>query len=198
MLGGAVEFGGRLEWFERACHGGLPGSRQQRVEPILSKRLECPRRLECLVQALHGIASVNDYRGRQIQRVVETLDRCGNARFQDVAEGDRFHAKDGGALFDKSWDNLMGEAAEVKIEYVQGHLAGIEMELMLGCDVEHTQVNGRVLMAGEADVTDLAGFLRSHHGFVCAAGREVSVGIFHPEMLVELNEVDDLHLHAPQ
>src|SRR5260370_39023881 len=116
MLGGAVEFGGRLEWLEGACHGGLPGTRQQRVELILSKGLECARGLECLVQALHGIAAVDDDRGRQIQRIVQALDGRRDARFQDVAEGDRLHAKHSGSLFYQPWDYLMGEAPEVKIQ----------------------------------------------------------------------------------
>ena len=45
----------------------------------------------------------------------------------------------------------------------------------------------RVLVAGKADVADLAGLLRRQHRFHRAARREDAVRVFHPDDLVKLH-----------
>src|SRR5438105_5430883 len=53
-------------------------------------------------------------------------------------------------------------------------------------------------MPGKANVTNLAGFLRGHDGFVCSAGSKILIRVRHADVFVELNEVDMVRLKAPQ
>ena len=57
---------------------------------------------------------------------------------------------------------FFGERAEVRVHHVDRHLHGVEAEAMLLGDLEHVQVDLRILVPGEADVADLAGLLRLH------------------------------------
>src|SRR5437762_1034579 len=53
-------------------------------------------------------------------------------------------------------------------------------------------------MPGKANVTNLAGFLRGHDGFVCSARSKILIRICHANVFMELNEVDMVRLKAPQ
>src|SRR4051812_6072381 len=53
-----------------------------------------------------------------------------------------------------------------------------------------------ILMAGEANETDLAGFLRFQHRLESASGRKDPVRIFHADYFVELHEIDVVGLEA--
>src|SRR5450755_4257216 len=59
-------------------------------------------------------------------------------------------------------------------------------------------MNGGIFVSGEPDVTNLARLFGSHHSFVCSTGTEVPVWICHPDIFVELNEVDVIGLQTPQ
>ena len=48
------------------------------------------------------------------------------------------------------------------VDDVDGHLDGVELEAVLGGHLEHAEVDLRVLVAGEADVADLAGVARGY------------------------------------
>ena len=48
----------------------------------------------------------------------------------------------------------------MRVEHVQRHLDGIEMEAMVTGDLQRVEVDGRVLVSREADVSDLAGLPR--------------------------------------
>ena len=62
--------------------------------------------------------------------------------------------------------------------------------------VEHVQVDARVLVAGEADVADLARLLRLEQRLHGAAFGEDAVGIVEADDLVELHEVDAVGLRG--
>lgn len=138
MLRRAVELGGGLEEFVLAGHGSGAGFRDDGLKLGIGQGLESARRFKCLVETLHGVAPVDDDRRGQVERIVETFDGSGYAGFEGCAEGHGLHAEDRDAFFDQSWDNFMREAPEVKIEHIERHLAGIEMKVVLGRDVEHS------------------------------------------------------------
>ncbi len=71
------------------------------------------------------------------------------------------------------------------------------MKAMLLRNFEHPEMDCRVLVAGEANVPDLAGFASGNRGFDCAADAEDAVGIFHPDDLMELHKVDHVCLQTP-
>src|SRR2546421_425301 len=64
--------------------------------------------------------------------------------------------------------------------------------------VEHPQVNGGTLVAGETDVADLAGALRRRHRFPRAVRAEHALRICHSDHFVELHEVDAVGLQPAQ
>src|ERR1035437_228535 len=72
------------------------------------------------------------------------------------------------------------------------------MEIVRGRNFEHSQVHRRILVAGEADVSNLPRLFRIHQGFERPAGGEEAVGILHPDVLVKLNQVDMIRLQSPQ
>ena len=69
---------------------------------------------------------------------------------------------------------------------------------MLLRNFEHPEMDCGVLVAGEANVPDLAGFASGNRGFDCAADAEDAVGIFHPDDLMELHKVDHVCLQTAQ
>src|ERR1022692_1300604 len=72
------------------------------------------------------------------------------------------------------------------------------METVRGRDFEHSQMHRRILVPGEADVSNFPRLFRIHQGFQRPAGSEEAVGIFHPDVLVKLNQVDVIRLQSPQ
>ena len=67
-----------------------------------------------------------------------------------------------------------------------GKLHGVELEPSAGRHFEHVQVNVRVLVAGEADVAELAGPLRFEERLHRAAFGEDTVGVLVADDLVML------------
>ena len=65
-------------------------------------------------------------------------------------------------------------------------------------DLEHVQVDGGALVAGEADETDLAGLLRGEQRLDGAAGREDPIGSSVRMILVDLHQIDVVGLQAAQ
>src|ERR1035441_3669998 len=70
------------------------------------------------------------------------------------------------------------------------------METVRGRDFEHSQMHRRILVPGEADVANLPRLFRIHQRFERPAGGEEAVGIFHPDVLVKLNQVDVIRLQS--
>src|ERR1039458_10884234 len=64
----------------------------------------------------------------------------------------------------------MLETPKMRIHYIQRHLHGVEAEFVSGSDLQHPEMNERILMAGKTDVTDLPCLPGVHHGFDRAAG----------------------------
>ena len=113
-----------------------------------------------------------------------------------VAEG--LHGEDADALFEGDGHDFVSEGAEVGVHDVDGHLDGVEVEVvLLGC-LEHAEVDGGVFVAGKADVAELAGLAGFEGGFEGSAYGEDAVGVFEADDLVELDEVDHVGLEAAE
>ena len=87
------------------------------------------------------------------------------------------------------------ERPEMRVHDVERHLHGIEAEPALGRDLEHLEVDARVLVAREADVAQLAGLLGLDERFHGAALSEDAVRVVVAEDLVMLDEVDVVGAH---
>ncbi len=138
----------------------------------------------------------DDDAGGQIHGEMEALDRkkCVASEKQPGAHG--LHAEDADFIFDEDGKDFLPKAFVVSIHGVEGHLHGIEMKLVSGGGFEHVQVNGGILVAGETDVTDLAGFFRFEDGFHAATGSEDSLRVGHANDFVELEKVNVVGLEA--
>ena len=122
-------------------------------------RLERARRLERLLEPLHAVDARDDDRRRQAQGVADTRSRS-RARSQDDAVGQALHAEHADVLLHELGQHQLLEAAVVRVHHVQRHLHRVEREPVLARDFERVQVDARILVAGEADVAQLAGLLR--------------------------------------
>ena len=94
--------------------------------------------------------------------------------------------------------DLVGEGAEVRVHDVDGHLDGVEVEVVFLRDFEHAEMDGGIFVAGEADVADLAGLSGCDCGFDGAAWGEDAVRIFEANDFMELDQVDHVGLEAAE
>jgi len=114
------------------------------------------------------------------------------------SEGEGLHGEDADTFGVGDGDDLVLEGAEVGVHDVDGHLQGVEVEALLFGIVDHVQVDGGVLVAGESDVADLAGFAGGDGGFHAAAGGEDGFRVVHADDLVDLDEVDHVSLETAE
>jgi hypothetical protein len=84
ILGRPVVYIRRLETLKSPRHCHLPRLGPKRAKLRFRQRLECPRRLQRLLQPLHALAPVDHYRGRQAERVVQAFDRAHQAATWDL------------------------------------------------------------------------------------------------------------------
>ena len=85
------------------------------------------------------------------------FDGLDGVAFEDVGVAEGFHGEDADALLECDRHDLFGEGAEVCVHDVDGHLNGVEVEVVLLRGFEHAEMDGGILVAGEADVADLSG-----------------------------------------
>ena len=86
----------------------------------------------------------------------------------------------------------------MRVQHVQRHLHGVEPELLLCGNLQRPQVDDRVLVPGETDVSDLTGLLRLQHGCHRAVFGEDAIRVFHSNDLMMLHQVDAVRLQALQ
>jgi hypothetical protein len=72
------------------------------------------------------------------------------------------------------------------------------VESVGGRDVEHTQVDCRIFMPRKSDVPDLAGLLGFQHHFKRPSRSEESIGVFHPDVFMILNQIHVVDLQPFQ
>ena len=129
---------------------------------------------------------------------MQALDRRRGLGLQNYSFRQRLHPQYADAVLDKHRDHFLGEAPVVGVEHVERHLRGVKRKPVRKARVQHLQVDVRVLVSGKADVADLAGFLGRDGRFERAARAEDPVGVAHADDLVELHEVNGVHLEPAQ
>src|ERR1039458_5873059 len=92
----------------------------------------------------------------------------------------------------------MLETPKMRIHYIQRHLHGVEAEFVSGSDLQHPEMNERILMAGKTDVTDLPCLPGVHHGFDRPAGCKDSVRVFQSDDLMQLHQINSIRLQPLQ
>src|SRR5215469_16255844 len=110
----------------------------------------------------------------------------------------RLHAQDSDVSPYQDWQNFLFKTVVVRVHHVEGHLHGIERELMFGSGIEHFEMNLGTLVSRESDEADFAGFFRFENSFESSARSEDSVGISIANHLVELQQVNVVRLKTPQ
>ena len=150
MVGGFEELG-------FAGEGDVAGAGEEAGLLLLRHGFEGAGGFEGLVED-GGFIDAGDDDGDGLgEAVVEGLDGLEGVGFEDEVVAKGFHGEDAGAGFLGDGNDFLGEGAEVGVHDVDGHLDGVEVEVVLGGGFEHAEVDGGVLVAGEADVADLAG-----------------------------------------
>src|SRR5213076_453758 len=179
-----------------AFQGGGPGALQEACDLGLRERLEGADGFEGLVEDLLTVDAGDLHSDGQIQAVVQRLNGLNRVAVEDERVPEGLHAEWRDAFAIKHGQHFALEAAEVRIHHVERHLHAVEVEFVLSGEVEHTQVNERVLVACETDIADLAGFLSFHHRFDCTAFSEDAIRVFEADDFVELHQVDAVSLQA--
>ncbi len=191
-----------LEQLGGAVQGGDLGPAQQGGHAGLGHGGERPGGFQRLIQDLHAVDAGDDDRDRQGHRVVQHFGRGRQLVCQDAVEdevvAERLHRQDADPLLGGQRQHLMGEAAEVGVHDIDGHLDGVEVEAVLVRDFQHPPVDERVFVAGEADEADLAGLPRFQDGFQRTALGEDAVRVLHPQDFVELDQVQVVRLEPRQ
>src|SRR4051812_13124545 len=123
----------------------------------------------------------------------------GNAASEDfldnewAAEG--FHRERADAFRYESRQHFVGEATEVSIHDVDGHLDCVEVDAMLLRRVEHSQVNDGIFVSGEADEANLTSLFGGLHCVPCAFP-ENSIRRVELDDFMELHEIDVVRREA--
>src|SRR6266705_2034032 len=92
----------------------------------------------------------------------------------------------------------MFETPKMCVHDVQWHLHGVKAEFVGRSDLQHPEMNERILMPSKSDVTDLSGSPGFYHGLDCTAGCEDPVRVFQSNNLMELHQVDAIRLQPLQ
>ncbi len=112
----------------------------------LGHRAEGSSSLERLLETLEALDAGDNDRCWQVQRVLEALDGRYGPRFQDEAICEALHTEHADVLFHQFWKHQSFEAAIVRVHHVERHLHGVEDKTPLSGDLEHVQVDSRVLV----------------------------------------------------
>jgi hypothetical protein len=198
VLGGGVEFHRCFEEFEFAFFCGVGGAGEERGNLVVAHGLEGFGGFDGLIENFHAIDAGDDDRGRKVEGVVEAFDGFDDVTVEDNAAAHGFHAEHTNALLDELWQDLLFEAAKVGIHDVEGHLDGVEAEVVLGGHLEHAEVDGGIFVAGEADEATFAGLFGFLQGLDSAAFGKGLVGVFEADAFVELPEVEVVGLEAAE
>ncbi len=129
---------------------------------------------------------------------MQAVHRLDRAAFENDSTAKAFHPQDADLPLQGLWDYQLRKASKVRIHDVDRHLHGVEVESVPVGDLEHVEVNARVLVPCEPDESHLARLLRLHHRFHRAALGEDPVGIIESNDLVMLQQVQVIHLQPFQ
>lgn len=120
---------------------------------------------------------------------MQAFDGTDGFAFYDEVVAHRLHAKNSHLLLDGNRYDLFAEPLEMRVHEIERHLHGIEDEPVLGCGVQHVQVDVGALVAGEAEEVRLAGLARGQGGLHASTRREDAFRIVRANDPVELQRV---------
>lgn len=198
ILGGRIELHRGFEQFELAVLGGVGGAGEEGGDLVGGQGFEVFGGVDGLVENFHAVDAGDDDGGGEVEGVLQTFDGFDGVALENDAAAHGFHAEHADALLDELGQDLVFEAAKVRVHDVEGHLDGVEAEVVLRGHLQHSEMDGGVFVAGEADEAAFAGLLRFLQGFDGAAFGEGLVGVFEADAFVELPEVEVVGLEAAQ
>ena len=196
VCGGSVEGGGGFEHFELAGEGGVFGAGEEIGGLLVGEGFEGAGGGEGLVEDVRVVDAGDDDGDGLREGELEAFHGLEGVAFEQAGVAEGFHGEDTDALLVGDGDDLFEEGTEMGVHDVDGHLHGVEVEVVLFRDIEHAEVDCGIFVAGEADVANLARVAGGDGGLHGAAGGEDAVGVFHAEDLMELDEVDHLGLET--
>src|ERR1700734_463925 len=91
----------------------------------------------------------------------------------------------------------LAETPKMGVHYIQRHLRRIEVKAVIRGNLQHIQMNMRVLVPGESDVANLACLPGIEESFISSAFGEYAVGIVESDNLMVLYQIDVIGLQTP-
>src|SRR2546427_1455127 len=193
-----IEMMGRLVQLVLPVARGVRRPAEQRFHGFLAQRAKAACRVQCLLEHGQRVAARDHHAGRQVHGIMEAFDGRHRAAHQDERIAHGLHPQHADTLLHQHRHDLLCEAVVMGIHHVQRHLHRIELEPVRAGGLEHPEMDGRTLVAGESDVADLPCALRRHHRLQRAVRPEHALRVRHPDHLVELHEVDAVGLEPAQ
>src|SRR5256712_4248503 len=193
-----IEMMGRLVELVLSVVCGERGPAEQRCHGSLAQRAKTAGGVQCLLEHRERVTARDHDARRHDHGIVEAFDGRHCAAHQDERIAHRLHPQHANVLRDQHGHHLLLEAVVMGIHHVQRHLHRIEREPVRPGGVEHPEMDGGTLVAGESDIADLPCALRRHHRLQRAVRPEHTLRIRHPDHLVELHEVDAVGLEPAQ
>src|SRR6266404_2617135 len=159
-----------LKELKAACCSCCRGPSEQTSDSFLAHRPERFRSFERLVENFQAVDARYHGGGRQVEGIMQALDRRDGFALEDKGIPHRFHSEHPDLVGNQAREILMFETAKMCVHDVQWHLHGIKAEFVGRSHLQHAEMNERVLMPSKSDVTDLSGSLGFYHGLDGAAG----------------------------
>src|SRR5207245_6923867 len=161
---------------------------EQTSDRFLAHRLERLRSFERLVENFQAVDARYHGRGRQVERIMQALEGRHGFALEDEGIPHRFHSEHPDLVRDQARENLMLETPKMCVHDVQWHLHGVKAEFVGRSDLQHPEMNERVLMPSKSDVTDLSGSLGFYHDLDCTTGLEDLVRVLQTNQLMVLQQ----------
>src|SRR5262249_730850 len=196
MSGSGIEDGGSLEWFIASGGGESRCFGQKNLNIGGGEFVKGAGSFKSLIENLHAVDAGDDDGSWKVQSVLQAFEGGDALAFENVAAGDRLHARYADLFWNEDGQHLLFEATEVRVHDVEGHLHGVEREMILIGKLEHSEMDAGIFVTGESGVANLAGLLGGVNGFDSAAFGEEAVGILETNIFVKLPEVDVICLQA--
>jgi hypothetical protein len=182
---------GRLVQLEAPVGGHVRAALLERAPLRFRHGLQSPGQPEVLLQHAQGVDPADRGGDGEAHRVAERLGGGHRALLYAGAVAEALHADDADPAADQHGEHPGLEAPEAGVEAVQRELDGVEREAA----GEHVEMDGRVLVPGEADETGLAFAFRPLQRLHRAPGLVVPRGVVVVHDLVDLPQVEVVGLH---
>src|SRR5258705_3409649 len=119
-------------------------------------------------------------------------------RLQENTVRHALHSEHAYLELDQFGQDQFFKTAVMRVRDVQGHLNGVELESVLLGHLEHVQMNARILVPSESNVTNLSCVACFQQRRVRSFVVKDTVRIFEPENFMMLHEVDMVDIQTSQ